>query len=85
MMNFVTILGFLAAIGTTGSFIPQVIHIIKTRDTKGISLSMYIIFTTGVLCWLLYGCFLGSTPIILANTVTLILALIILILKIKLG
>jgi len=84
-MNFVTIIGFLAAIGTTCSFVPQVIHIVKTRDTKGISLSMYIIFTTGVLCWLLYGCFLGSPPIILANAITLILALVILIFKIKLG
>ncbi|HRG37817.1 MAG TPA: SemiSWEET transporter [Bacteroidia bacterium] len=84
-MNFVTILGFLAAIGTTGSFIPQVIHIVKTKDTKGISLSMYIIFTSGVLCWLLYGCFLGSPPIIVANAVTLILAITILILKIKWG
>lgn len=84
-MNFVTILGFLAAIGTTSSFIPQVIHIIKTKNTKGISLSMYIIFTTGIFCWLLYGCFLGATPIILANAVTFILALIILIFKIKLG
>lgn len=84
-MDFVTILGFLAAIGTTVSFIPQVIHIVKTRDTKGISLSMYVIFTTGVLCWLLYGCFLGSLPIILANSVTLLLAFTILILKIKWG
>ncbi|HET6227618.1 MAG TPA: SemiSWEET transporter [Bacteroidia bacterium] len=84
-MDFVTILGFLAAIGTTVSFIPQVIHIIKTRDTKGISLSMYIIFTTGVFCWLLYGCFLGSLPIILANAVTFLLALTILFLKIKWG
>jgi MtN3 and saliva related transmembrane protein len=84
-MNYITILGFLAAIGTTASFIPQVIHIVKTRDTKSISLSMYVIFTTGVLCWLLYGCFLGSLPIIFANSITLLLALTILIFKIKWG
>jgi MtN3 and saliva related transmembrane protein len=84
-MNFVTIIGFMAAICTTISFIPQVLHILKTRDTKGISLSMYSIFTVGIACWLIYGCLLGSLPIILANAVTLLLALIILIFKIKLG
>jgi MtN3 and saliva related transmembrane protein len=84
-MDFVTIIGFMAATCTTISFIPQVLHIIKTRDTKGISLSMYSIFTVGVTCWLLYGCFLGSLPIILANAVTLVLALTILFFKVKLG
>lgn len=84
-MNFVTIIGFMAATCTTVSFIPQVLHILRTRDTKGISLSMYSIFTVGIACWLLYGCFLGSAPIIFANAVTLLLALTILFLKIKLG
>jgi MtN3 and saliva related transmembrane protein len=84
-MDFITIIGFMAATGTTISFVPQVIHIIRTRDTKGISLSMYSIFTVGVACWLLYGCLLGSLPIILANAVTLVLALTILFFKIKLG
>ena len=84
-MDSVTIIGFIAATGTTISFIPQVLHILKTRDTKGISLSMYSIFTIGVFCWLLYGCFLNSLPIIIANAVTLVLALTILIFKIKLG
>jgi MtN3 and saliva related transmembrane protein len=84
-MDFVTIIGFMAATGTTISFVPQVLHIIKTRDTKSISLSMYAIFTTGVLCWLLYGCFLNSLPIIIANAVTLVLAVTILVFKIKLG
>lgn len=84
-MDFFTIIGFMAATCTTISFIPQVLRILKTRDTKGISLSMYSIFTVGVACWLIYGCFLGSLPIILANAVTLILALTILVFKIKLG
>ncbi len=84
-MDFVTIIGFMAATCTTISFVPQVIHIIKTQDTKGISLSMYSIFTIGITCWLVYGCYLESLPIILANSITLLLALTILILKIKLG
>ncbi|HSH67530.1 MAG TPA: SemiSWEET transporter [Bacteroidia bacterium] len=85
MINFVSVIGFMAAFCTTISFIPQVIHIIKTRNTKGISLSMYTIFTMGIAFWLLYGCFLNSLPIIIANAITLILAMTILILKIKLG
>lgn len=84
-MNFITIIGFLAATCTTISFVPQVWHIIKTRDTKGISLNMYAIFALGVFLWLLYGCFLFSLPIIIANSITLVLAIIILMLKIKLG
>lgn len=84
-MNFITIIGFIAATCTTASFIPQVWHIIKTRDTKGISLNMYVIFAIGVFGWLLYGCFLASLPIILANAITLLLAITIVILKIRLG
>jgi MtN3 and saliva related transmembrane protein len=84
-MDFVSIIGFMAATCTTISFIPQVWFIIKTRNAKSISLNMYIIFTLGVFCWLIYGCYLHSLPIIIANSVTLILALTILILKIKLG
>lgn len=84
-MDFVTIIGFAAATCIAFSFISQVWHIIKTRDTKGISLTMYSFFSTGILCWLLYGIFLGSLPVILANAGTLVLALTILIFKIKLG
>lgn len=84
-MDFVTIIGFMAATCTTVSFIPQVRHIVKTRDTKGISLSMYTIFTIRLICWLLYGCFIGSVPVIIANAITLVLAFTILIFKIKLG
>lgn len=84
-MNFITIIGFVAATCTTISFVPQVWHIIKTRDTKGISLNMYAIFALGVFFWLLYGCFLSSLPIIIANSITLLLAITILILKIRLG
>jgi len=82
-MDLTTLIGFLAAVGTTSAFIPQVIRIIKTRDTKGISLFMYIIFTTGVALWLAYGALLNNLPIIIANVITLILAITILFLKIK--
>ncbi len=84
-MTLPTLIGTLAATGTTVSFIPQVVQIIKTRNTEGISLIMYIIFTTGITLWLVYGIILNDLPIIIANTITLILALTILLLKIKNG
>lgn len=76
------LIGMLAAFCTTISFIPQAIKVIRTRDTSGISLSMYIIFSIGVALWLVYGILLANPSLIYANTVTLILALIIIYVKI---
>lgn len=84
-MNTTALLGLMAATCTTVSFVPQVIQILKTRNTKGISLGMYIIFTFGILCWVLYGIFLGEAPLIIGNAITLVLSLIILIFKIIYG
>jgi MtN3 and saliva related transmembrane protein len=78
-------LGFLAAVCTTASFVPQVWHILKTRDTRAISLMMYLLFTVGVVLWLLYGIMIGSTPVIVANSITLVLALVILTCKVRWG
>ena len=82
-MNFITSLGLAAAFCTTLSFLPQAIKTIHTRNTKGISLRMYSLFTFGTLLWLLYGIFSYNFPIIVANDITLILAMIILTYKIK--
>jgi len=78
-------IGYIGALLTTGSFIPQAIMTIRTRDTRGISLGMYVIFTTGVAFWLVYGIALDSGPMIVANTVTLGLAGTVLALKIRYG
>jgi MtN3 and saliva related transmembrane protein len=77
-MSFTEIIGFGAAVLTTGSFIPQAIQVIKTKDTTSISLSMYILFSLGVVLWLIYGFFINNMPMIIANTVTVCLASIIL-------
>ncbi len=77
--------GYLAALLTTVSFVPQVIKIYKTRETAGISLAMYLVFVTGILLWLIYGILLNEMPIILANSVTLILSGYILLMKILEG
>jgi MtN3 and saliva related transmembrane protein len=76
------IIGYLAATLTTGSFVPQAVLTIKTRDTESLSLGMYGTFTLGVLCWLIYGIYLGDKAIIIANTITLLLAALILSFKI---
>jgi MtN3 and saliva related transmembrane protein len=67
-------IGYLAAILTTASFLPQAILTIKTRDTESLSLSMYSLFTLGVLCWLVYGIYISDKAIIFANAITLVLA-----------
>jgi len=78
-------LGYAAAALTTSSFIPQAVMTIRSRDTRGISRGMYIIFTVGVALWLAYGIYLDSWPMILANFVTLGLAATILVLKLRYG
>ena len=84
-MSLTEILGFLAAVCTTASFVPQVWHILKTRDTRALSLMMYLLFTVGVVLWLVYGIMIGSAPVIVANSITLVLALVILICKVRWG
>jgi len=78
-------LGFAAAVLTSASFIPQAVMTIRSRDTRGISRGMYIIFVCGVALWLVYGIYLDSLPMILANIVTLGLAGTILALKLRYG
>ena len=80
MIDFV---GFMAAICTTLAFVPQALKTIGSKDTASISLSMYVIFTTGVLLWLLYGVAIDNWPIIVANAVTFALAATILWFKLK--
>jgi MtN3 and saliva related transmembrane protein len=84
-MEFVTALGLLAGTLTTVSFVPQVLRILITRDTRAISLGMYALFSVGVLLWLLYGLLLGEIPIILTNAVVLVLAGAVLALKLRHG
>ena len=78
-------IGFIAAFLTSISFAPQAIKTIRTRSTESISLRMYVILTTGVICWLIYGFYLKDFPIIFANSVTLLLAGTILVMKLKFG
>lgn len=85
MLDPVTGVGFLAGLLTTLAFIPQLTQAWKSKSTKDVSLGMFLIFTTGVLLWLIYGIEIRSLPVIAANGVTLVLAGAILMLKIRYG
>ena len=82
---WIDLIGSVAAVLTTASFIPQAWHSFKTRDVSGISLGMYCVFTVGVALWLLYGVLLQSWPLMIANSITLLLASAILGMKLRFG
>lgn len=82
-MNYIEIIGFMAAFSTTISFLPQAVKTIRTKDTSGISLSMYIVFTVGTFLWLIYGIWSPSLPVAVANAITFLFAGIILVYKIR--
>lgn len=82
-MEITSILGYAAGALTTIAFVPQVVKIWKSKSAKDISLGMFVAFCLGVFLWLIYGIILNSPPVIIANLAVLILALTILILKIK--
>ncbi len=70
---------------TTAAFVPQAWRVWRTRSTRDISLSTFAIFCPGVALWLVYGYSLGSSPIVITNGVTLVLALTILVNKLRYG
>ncbi len=82
-MNSIALIGYLAAFGTTFSFLPQAIKTIQTKNTSGISLYMYALFTLGTLFWLVYGIMINSWPVSIANAITFIFASIILVYKLR--
>ena len=84
-MSWTEPIGFVAAFLTTASFVPQAWLTFRTRDVSGISLGMYSAFTLGVTLWLLYGWSLRAWPVVVANAITLALALAILVMKLRFG
>jgi MtN3 and saliva related transmembrane protein len=82
-MDFITILGLVAAALTTFSFLPQMLKTWQSKSAKDVSFVMLITFNLGIFLWLVYGIYLNALPIILANSMTLFFNLIILWLKIK--
>jgi MtN3 and saliva related transmembrane protein len=82
-MPLTELIGFFGATLTTASFVPQVIHTLRTKDVSGISLGMYSAFTLGVALWLVYGLLLQAWPIVIANGITLAQAIAILTMKLR--
>jgi MtN3 and saliva related transmembrane protein len=83
VMSIEEMFGYAAAFLTTLSFLPQAIKVVRTRETGAISLSMYALFTAGVMLWGIYGLMTGQWSIIIANGITVVLAAIILVMKIS--
>ena len=82
-MVYIDIVGFLAGAFTTLALAPQAIKSWKTKHTKDVSLEWILILTIGVFLWAVYGILINSLPIIVANSLTFILCITVLILKIK--
>ncbi|HEY4884708.1 MAG TPA: SemiSWEET transporter [Myxococcales bacterium] len=79
----IDLLGLLAGALTTIAFVPQLLKLYATKSGKDVSARMFLIFSTGVILWLLYGILIRSAPIIIANSLTLLMSLIILALKLR--
>ncbi len=82
-IDVVTILGLIAGALTTISFLPQAIKAFKTKSTKDISLATFVVLSTGIFLWIIYGIYINSIPLIITNIITFILAIAILFFKIK--
>ena len=76
-------IGYAAATMTTISFLPQLIRVVKLKSARDISLGMFLIFSAGTFGWLVYGVLSHSAPVWIANAVTLVLSMSILLLKLK--
>ncbi|PRX56548.1 SemiSWEET family sugar transporter [Flagellimonas meridianipacifica] len=82
-MGNIEIVGLVAATLTTSAFVPQVYKAFKNKSTKDVSLTMYTVFLAGTILWLIYGINIQSLSVILANGITSLLAILMLMLKIK--
>lgn len=83
MIDSFEIIGLTAAVLTTSAFVPQVFKVWKSKSTESLSLTMYLAFFVGIVLWLVYGIHLNSLAMILSNTVTGFLALVLIVLKLK--
>jgi MtN3 and saliva related transmembrane protein len=77
----ITIVGSLAAVLSTISFMPQAIKIVRTRDTDSISTGMYSVTVLGFVLWTTYGVMQTAWPIIASNSICIVLSSFILLMK----
>ncbi|WP_406685611.1 SemiSWEET transporter [Seonamhaeicola sp. MEBiC1930] len=84
-IDYIEIIGLIAAVLTTSAFLPQVYKTWKTKDVSSLSLPMFVIFFIGILFWLIYGMLTKSVAMILANSITIISSFLLLYFKVKYG
>ena len=84
-MSIEMMVSAIAATLTTAALVPQALHIIRHKETRAISLQMYVVFAIGVAFWLAFGVMIWNWPMIVANTITLGLAVAILAMKLRYG
>lgn len=84
-MTLVEGIGLVAAACSTVGFLPQALKVLRHRQTRDISLWSYLLFVIATVLWLIYGLAIGSTPVIVANVVTLPITLATLVMKLRLG
>ena len=80
-----TFIGFAAGALTTVAFLPQVLHTYRSKSVDGLSYTTLVTFSVGVLLWFIYGIYLRSWPMILANGLTLVLQFPLLLMKLRYG
>lgn len=78
-----TIIGLLAGLTTTFAFLPQIVKTYRTKETKNISLVMYVIYMIGVILWFVYAYMIGETAILISNTFSFLFGMLMLLMKLK--
>jgi MtN3 and saliva related transmembrane protein len=81
--NSIDVIGYVAATCTTLSFLPQLFRVVRLKSARDISLGMFLIFSLGTALWLTYGLLSHSKPVTVANAVTFLLSISILVLKLR--
>lgn len=84
-MNYIEIIGFIAAFLTTAAFLPQVYQTWKTKDVSSLSLPMLLLFFIGIFAWLIYGVLKNSPSMIFANSITIVSSFLLVYFKLKYG
>ena len=79
----IDVIGYAAATMTTVSFVPQLLRVIRLRSARDISLGMFLIFSAGTFTWGAYGLLVHSAPVLIANALTFLLSMSILVLKLR--
>ena len=78
-------IGAAGAVLTTICWLPQAVRVVRTKDTHAISLATNLIFATGILLWLIYGIAIGNWPLIVANAISMIFTLVIILMNLRHG